>query len=92
MVDDDGRASIGDCASEEPAFRRIQPAIDASGSSDTVLVCPGVYTGQLTIGVDLTLAAAMPQRPTIRAPREMDATRDVLDVSGSESTIAGFRI
>jgi len=37
----------GSCA--HPDFHRIQPAIDALGPGDTILVCPGRYWGCIRI-------------------------------------------
>jgi len=49
-VDDDGRAGPKrGCDGSQEVPRRIQPAIDASGPFDTVLVCPGVYRGRIVI-------------------------------------------
>jgi parallel beta-helix repeat protein len=63
MVDDDGRASPGNCAGSGTAFKKVQAAIDASGRNDTVIVCPGSYAEHVTIGGakdGLTLRGARP--------------------------------
>jgi hypothetical protein len=87
-VDDDGRAdSPNGCAGSSAAFTQIQPAVDASGPGDRVLVCPGTYTGHVLLGPEddhITLRAATAQRPVIRAPRELQPLGDP-----SESTFRG---
>lgn len=66
MVDDDGRAEIGDCDSDRAAVRRVQDAVDASGPGDTVLVCPGTYRGALITTDDLVLRSVEPWGATLR--------------------------
>jgi hypothetical protein len=68
VVDDDGKAALGNCDDPEAsAFSSsIQSAINAAAPGDTVFVCPGIYTEQVTIhnkpgvtlegsGIDLTV-------------------------------------
>ena len=45
-VDDDGHAGSRGCDTTRSAFRTVQPAIDASGPGDTIVVCPGSYSGR----------------------------------------------
>ena len=67
-VDDDGHAGPRTCDSQRSTFRKVQPAIDASGPGDTVVVCPGSYRQNLAVsgpGKDgLTIRAA--ERGTAR--------------------------
>lgn len=49
VVDDDGLASVFDCNAATPTFNLIQPAVNASSSGDTILVCPGTYVEQVKI-------------------------------------------
>jgi parallel beta-helix repeat protein len=52
-VDDDGHAGPDQgCAGSDEAFRRIQPAVNASASFDIVWVCPGTYRGRVVIEGD----------------------------------------
>lgn len=49
VVDDDGKAVVGDCDADVSAFSSIQDAVDAASPGDTIIVCPGVYDEQVTI-------------------------------------------
>ena len=66
-------------------FTRIQAAIDASASGDSVLVDPGDYVEALVIAdTVLTIAAADPATPpVVRLPA--DSTRAVLELRGTAS-------
>ena len=56
VVDGDGMASAADCSAADAAYSTIQDAVDAAASTDTVMVCPGVYDEQVVIdSLDLTL-------------------------------------
>ncbi len=70
-VDDDGHAGSRGCDSTRSTFRGIQPAIDASGPGDTIVVCPGRYRQNLAIdgaGKDgLTIRAAVRGTAQLRA-------------------------
>lgn len=104
MVDDDGRAAVGDCDAARETYRRIQRAVDVSGRGDRVLVCPGIYTGPVIFGPGdggVTLKAATAKRPIIRASRERetvehpwgDTVRGVVDVDNVHRIkIRGFRL
>ncbi|MEM0481641.1 MAG: hypothetical protein QXM16_01980 [Nitrososphaerota archaeon] len=50
VVDDDGMASPTDCDSTDTAYTSIQVAIDAASPRDEIIVCPGTYSEQVTIG------------------------------------------
>ena len=73
-VDDDGMAGRSGCSGTRPVPRKVQRAIKAAGPDDTILVCPGTYTEQLTIrGArdGLTVKAVEPWTATIRTPRNL---------------------
>ena len=48
-VDDDGQATPRNCDASDPASPTIQGAVDASAAGDTIVVCPGTYTEQVTV-------------------------------------------
>jgi hypothetical protein len=49
-VDDDGRAGpVRGCGGHRVAFKRIQAAVNASRAGDRILVCAGIFRGQVTI-------------------------------------------
>jgi hypothetical protein len=72
-VDDDGHAGAAGCGAGATAFRKIQPAIDASSAGDTIVVCPGVYRRNLSIAGstrdDLTIRGATIGTAIVRAPQ-----------------------
>jgi hypothetical protein len=47
FVDDDGLAGANGCDGNNTVPRRIQGAINHANEGDTILVCPGSYTGFL---------------------------------------------
>ncbi len=70
-VDDDGHAGSRGCDATRSTFRRIQPAIDASGPGDTIVVCPGRYRQNLAVDgagkAGLTIRAAVRGTAQLRA-------------------------
>lgn len=52
VVDDDGQATATNCDASGVAYTSIQTAISAAAPGDTILVCPGVYSEQVTINTD----------------------------------------
>ncbi|MBX3032048.1 MAG: right-handed parallel beta-helix repeat-containing protein [Chloroflexi bacterium] len=86
-VDDDGKAGPNGCGGSQTAFTAIQPAIDASDRNDTIIVCPGTYTGQLSINGDragLTLKASDKWSARIRAPKADVLGESLVEVVGVE--------
>ncbi|MFN8622766.1 MAG: NosD domain-containing protein [Chloroflexota bacterium] len=62
-VDDDGRAGPTDCHSGDAAATTIQKGVDAADPGDTVLVCPGDYTGRVVVGPGKDGVAIVSVRP-----------------------------
>ena len=72
-VDDDGQAGGSSCSGTKTAYHSIQSAVTASNASDVVKVCPGSYTGKVTItGArnGLVLKAATTTKPYLKAKVE----------------------
>ena len=49
VVDDDGRGVPGNCDANQPAFTRIQAAVDAAHPGATIHVCAGTYDEQVVV-------------------------------------------
>lgn len=72
-------------------YHAIQPALDASAPGDTVLIEPGLYTGQLTLKNQVTLASSegpevtiitATQGPIVTASAAISATLRGIGISG----------
>jgi parallel beta-helix repeat protein len=67
LVDDDGRGIPGNCNANQPAFTRIQAAVDAAQPGDTIQVCAGTYDEQVVVRKpDLRIVGAGASRTTVR--------------------------
>lgn len=80
-------------------FSTIQEALDAAEPFDTVLVCPGTYTGTVTINTDdviLTSAevASLGENTIIQALPDITTRPDVtaITVEGDRVTLSGLRV
>ena len=58
VVDDDGLASLTNCNAATPASNTIQGGVNAAAPGDTVKVCPGTYTENVTVNKALILNGA----------------------------------
>ena len=63
VVDDDGEAAPGDCDATTTAHPTIIAAVAAANSGDTIMVCQGVYPGNVVIAKRLTLKGAQAGNP-----------------------------
>lgn len=66
VVDDDGKAVVGDCDALTSAYNSIQAAIGDASPGDTILVCPGTYGEALTIAKGGLTIEGVDGGPTIR--------------------------
>ena len=91
-VDDDGKAGPTGCSGVAVATKAIQSAITKSGAGDVIKVCPGTYTGRLTIqGArdGLKLLAATTTKPVIQVAPTAAVT--ILRISGTDDvTVRGL--
>jgi hypothetical protein len=67
VVDDDGRGVPGNCGASQPAFTRIQAAVDAARPGATIHLCAGTYDEQVKVAKsDLRIVGVGANRTTIR--------------------------
>ncbi len=96
-VDDDGGSSGGPAACSHAGFTSIQDAIDASSRWDTVKVCPGTYTEQLTIDVrGLTVKSVWNRGAHIVAPELLtvgdDGVAALVRITSYAGRLVGFEL
>jgi hypothetical protein len=74
-----------------PGYNSIQAAVTGSSAGDTIVVCPGTYSEQVTVGKNLTLAGS--GNAIIQAPASLPAGGDLVTVNNSASvTMYGFTV
>jgi hypothetical protein len=79
-----------------PNFNTIQAAVTAGSAGDTIVVCPGTYAEQVSVGKNLTLAGsgnAIIQAPATLLEDANSKKKNVVEVkSGASVTMAGFTV
>jgi hypothetical protein len=74
-----------------PGYNTIQAAVNGSAPGDTIVVCPGTYPEQVTVGKSLTLSGS--GNSIIQAPSTLPAGGNVVEVNGGVSvTMYGFTV
>lgn len=82
VVDDN--ADPATCDGKVSSFATISTAVAAASSGDTILVCPGTYTEQVTVTTSsLTLQSQTPLAAIIKAPLSMADPKAVVHVNGA---------
>src|SRR5436309_2621883 len=73
-----------------PGYNTIQAAVTASNPGDTIIVCPGGYAEQVTVGKDLTLTGSS---ATIQAPGTLIGDLNIVDITnGATVTMSDFTV
>ncbi len=77
----------------EAPFETISAAVAAAATGDTIEVCNGTYTEQITIAKSVTLKAGSGSGVTVRAPLQMAGLRAIIHVTGPVMvTIEGLTV
>jgi hypothetical protein len=97
IVDDDGMASPpANCGASTPTFNMIEPAVEASNLGDTINVCPGTYTEQVSVEADengITLRSLVFRAAVIKAPLLMTEPGDLVTITAAQNvTLRDFTI
>jgi len=94
VVDDDGRAIPTDCDDATVTDDNVQDAVDAASPGDTIFVCPGTYTEQVTISTDdINLRSTTPLAAMIQAPASMSDPKAIVFIDGAIGVVIhGFTI
>ncbi|HSX29703.1 MAG TPA: hypothetical protein VLE73_04040 [Candidatus Saccharimonadales bacterium] len=96
VVDDDGMATGNNCNSSTPTpYTTISAAVTAAAAGDTVKVCPGSYTEDVTIDKSLTLKGAKAGTSvngrTFNAANESTVT-GLVTIDAEDVTVDGFSL
>ncbi len=97
-VDDDGFASLTNCNAATPANTTIQAGVNAAAPGDTVKVCPGTYTENVTVSKALTLNGPRAGVNGTRVPANeaivhaMDQNQPIFMLAANGITLNGFLV
>ena len=84
VVDDDGLASLTNCNATTPTSNTIQGGVNAAAPGDTVKVCPGTYTENVTVNKALILNGA---KAGVNGTRVVGANESVVHALDSNQPI-----
>ncbi|HEY7813940.1 MAG TPA: right-handed parallel beta-helix repeat-containing protein, partial [Nakamurella sp.] len=93
VVSSTGHGTQADCTSSATAFPTIAAAYAAAAAGDTIFVCPGTYTEQLTIAEAITLQGAqagVDARGRSGPETILDAPNGDLLITAQGVTVDGF--
>lgn len=92
-IDDDGLAGPNGCSGTKVVPKRLQPAINAAAAGDTIRVCPGTYSGFVTITRSrLTIAPFSSGPVTLKPPANRDPSNNFVLITGDNVTFRGMRL
>jgi hypothetical protein len=97
VVDLDGMGAPGDCNSSTAAYSSITDAVTAANDGDTIVVCPGTYTENVTTAKSLTFQGAQAGMDARTRSGSGETTVDggggtAFSLSGANSVIDGFTL
>lgn len=95
VVAADGQAAVNDCAATTAAPTSIQAAVDAAAPGTTILVCPGSYTGLVSVGAGkdgIRIVATQPFAAKVRVPASSSADGLVTIDGADDVTIRGLSL
>lgn len=90
----DGTVDAVPCDDVTPDYTSIQAAVDVASEGDTVMVCPGTYTEQVTVETNnISLVSVIFREAIIEAPGAMAEPQAVIHVKGAtQVSISDFTI
>jgi hypothetical protein len=93
-VDDDGMGSATGCdGSDVPLTPYIQDAVDNANPGDTIMVCPGFYSGQLDISKSLTIRSVKRWAAHIETHPDDTPGGDLISIHDATGVVLhGFQI
>lgn len=93
-VDDDFMGAPGNCDSSSPLPLTIQEAVDTSNPGDTIMVCPGLYYGAISVTKsDLTLRSVQKGMAVLSPASDHVPDTDLVAIQNATgSSLRGFGV